>query len=396
MAELVALTMEGGPAFVDAVRRVWDDGDAFTPVDPRLPEAERTAVLAAVGPTAVIGEDGERRRLDPAGYGSTTPSDPLEPGDAVVVATSGTSGHPKAVIHTHDGVTASARAVHRALGVDPATDRWLACLPLAHIGGLAVVMRSLVTGTAVEVHPRFEAGATLDAARRGATLVSLVTRALTRIPAGAFRTIVIGGAAPPPDRPANVVATYGSTETGSGVVYDRHPLDGVDLDVTPEGEIRVRGPMLFRAYRHDPDPFDPDGWFRTGDMGRWGDDGLIEVDGRAGDVIVTGGEKVWPARIETLLAERADVEAAVLIGRPDPEWGHRVVAVVVPTDPAAPPVLDDLREAVADRFGRWAAPKELEIRSALPRSALGKVQRHRLVRADGDVGPDRPQRSARA
>ncbi|MFV0259683.1 MAG: class I adenylate-forming enzyme family protein [Acidimicrobiales bacterium] len=379
MAEVVALTMAGGPAFVDAVRRVWDAGDAFAPIDDRLPPAERAAVLAAVGPVAVIGDDGERRHLDPADYGRTAPPPPLEPGDAVVVVTSGTSGHPKAVIHTHEGVAASARAVHRALGVDEADDRWLACLPLAHIGGLAVVMRSLVTGVPVEVHPRFDAVAALDAARRGATLVSLVTRALTRIPAEAFRAVVIGGAAPPADRPANVIATYGSTETGSGVVYDRRPLDGVDLDVTPDGEIRVRGPMLFRAYRHDPAPFDADGWFRTGDMGRWGEDGLIEVDGRAGDVIVTGGEKVWPARIETFLAERADIDAAVLIGRPDPEWGHRVVAVVVPTDPAAPPTLAAVRDAVADRFGRWAAPKELEVRAELPRTALGKIQRHRLA-----------------
>jgi O-succinylbenzoic acid--CoA ligase len=390
MPSVVALALPGGPAYVDAVRRVWDVGDAIAPLDPRLPPAEGEAVLAALAPSAVIEADGERRSL-PGGA-------PVEDGDALVIATSGTTGRPKAVIHTHRGIEASARATSRALGVDPAHDRWLACLPLAHIGGLSVVLRSLVTGTPVEVHDRFDPRAVVEAAGRGANLVSLVTRALNQVPADAFRTILLGGDAPPPDRPANTVTTYGSTETGSGVLYDRIPLHGVEIDLAAidgsnegrggdEGgdesvggrEIRVRGPMLFRAYRHDPDPFDPGGWFRTGDIGRRGGDGLLLVDGRLGDVIVTGGEKVWPAAVEAHLASRDDVAAAALIGRPDPDWGHRVVAVVVPTDPDRPPALETLRAAVKERFGPWAAPRELELRPVLPRTALGKIRRDLLV-----------------
>lgn len=378
MARLVALALPGGPAYTEAIRRVWDAGDAIAPLDLRLPPAERDRVLAVLAPGAVIEADGEIRSLDGGR--------PVERGDAAVVATSGTTGEPKAVIHTHDSVRASAVATSKALTVDPTADRWLACLPLAHIGGLAVVMRSIVTGTPVEVHDGFDPAATLDAADRGATLVSLVTRALNQVPADRFRTVLIGGAAPPPDRPSNVIATYGMTETGSGIVYDRTPLDDLEIAIDDDGEIHLRGPMLFRAYRHDPDPLD-DGWFATGDLGRWGEDGRLLVDGRRGDVIVTGGEKVWPARIEAFLAERADIAEVALVGRPDPDWGHRVVAVVVPTAGAEPPDLDELRAVVGDRFGRWCAPRELVVAPSLPRTNLGKVRRD-AVRDRLDGGGD--------
>lgn len=371
MAQLVALALRGGPTYVDTIRRVWDDGDAFAPLDPRLPKAEIDRVLTALAPSAVIDDEGERHPR-PGGR-------PVQDGDALVLATSGTTGAPKAVIHTHASIEASAHATSAALGIDPAVDRWVACLPLAHIGGLSVVLRSMVTGTPVEVHDGFTAERVVDAARRGATLVSLVTRALAQIPPELFRTVLIGGAAPPPDRPANVIATYGMSETGSGVVYDRRRIDGIEIDVDDDGAIRLRGPMLFRAYRHDPDPFDADGWFDTGDHGAIDADGSLRVFGRRGDVIVTGGEKVWPAVIEALLARRADVAQVALVGRPHPEWGHEVVAAVVPSDWSAPPTLEKLRQTVKAEFGSWCAPRALELHEALPRTALGKIRRHDIT-----------------
>lgn len=371
MTRLVALALPGGPAYVEAIKRVWADGDAIAPIDLRLPSAERDQVISVLQPSAIIEADGEPRSI-PGGV-------PLERGDAAVVATSGTSGRPKAVIHTHDSIKASAEATSSALTVDPTSDKWLACLPLAHIGGLAVVLRSLVTGTPVEVHAHFDQRLVMAAADQGATLVSLVTRALNQIPASVFRTILIGGAAPPPDRPSNVVATYGMTETGSGVVYDRQPLDGVEIDIDNGGEVRLRGPMLFRAYRHDPEPCTADGWFPTGDLGRWDEDGCLRIDGRKGDVIVTGGEKVWPARIEAVLAQRPDVAQVALIGRPDPDWGHRVVAIVVPTEVTAPPSLDDLRSTTKEAFPPWCAPRELELRTKIPRTSSGKIRRDQLA-----------------
>src|SRR5436309_14612391 len=138
--------------------------------------------------------------------------EPVDDGDAVVVATSGTSGEPKGVVLTHDALRASAVATSARLGVDPTHDRWLACLPLAHVGGLSVITRALATGTPVTVPGGFDAAAVDTAARdEGATLVSLVATALRRIDAGRFRVIVLGGSAPPRQLPDNVVTTYGMT-----------------------------------------------------------------------------------------------------------------------------------------------------------------------------------------
>ncbi len=373
--------MPGGPAYADAIGRVWDAGDAIAPVDDRLPDGEQRRVMAALRPGAVMEADGEIRAL----HGGR----PIEDGDALVIATSGTSGQPKAVIHTHDSIEASAMATSAALSVDPQRDRWLACLPLAHIGGLAVVMRSLVTGTPVEVHHGFDAAAVIDAARRGASLTSLVTRALHQVPAELFRTVLIGGAAPPPDRPANVIATYGMTETGSGVVYETTPLDGLEISIgspdsgtgaaaprtDQQGEIHLRGPMLFRGYRSGPEPLDRHGWFATGDLGSWPDGGRLQVAGRRGDVIKTGGEMVWPEPVERLLLQRPDIDQAAVIGRPDPDWGQRVVAVIVTASGHRRPDLDEIRNAVAAKLPIWAVPKDLEFVDDLPRTSLGKVRR---------------------
>ena len=376
--DLVALDLPGGPACVRAIEETWARGDAIFPIDRRLPKAELARVMEVVAPTAIIEHDGERRAL--------ADGRPTQPGDAAVVATSGTTGNPKGVVHTHASMAASAGATSTALSVDPTTDRWLACLPLAHIGGLAVVMRSIITGTPVEVHDGFSAAAVVDALDRGATLVSLVTKALQQVPAERFRMILVGGAAPPPDRPANVWATYGLTETGSGVIYEKQWLDGLEVRIDEDQEIWLRGPMLLRCYRNvagtatGPTEFDPkdvSGWFATGDLGRWADDGSLVVDGRKGDVIATGGEKVWPERAERVIAAQPGVADVAVVGRPHPEWGHEVVAVVVPS--GAGPQLDQLRDAVRAELPVWYAPRRIELVESLPRTALGKLQRTRLT-----------------
>jgi O-succinylbenzoic acid--CoA ligase len=383
MPELVALDLPGGKGFVDALRAVWDTGDAAAPLDHRLPAPATRALLEVLRPTRIVGPDGAITRL--------ADGEGVEVGDALVVATSGSTGAARGVVLTHDAVAASALATSERLGIDPARHVWLACLPLSHIGGLSVVTRSVVTGTGLLVLPGFEAEAVERLGRSGAaTHVSLVATALRRIEAGIFSRILLGGAAPPGDLPANVVTTYGSTETGSGVVYDGVPLDSVSVaigDGEPgrgrPGEVLVRGPMLLRAYRDGRDPriAGPDGsgdWLATGDGGHLDDRGTLWVDGRLDEVVVTGGEKVWPAAVEGVLAGHPDVAEVAVWKRADPEWGERVVAWVRPADPAAPPSLSALQAAVRRQLPPWAAPKELVVVGELPRTASGKVRRAAL------------------
>jgi O-succinylbenzoic acid--CoA ligase len=373
MRELVAVRAPGSATFVELLQRTWDDGDALLPVDPRLPDPAFHQLIETLAPSVLVDEDGHRTRL--------RGGRPVEHGDALVVATSGSTGAPKGVIHTHTSVLASARASSARLGVDPDHDRWLGCLPVAHVGGLSVITRALLTGTALEVHPRFDPVAVDAAADRGATLISVVPTALARIDATRWRRLVVGGSAPPSDLPDNAVTSYGLTETGSACAYDGSPFDGVELRIADDGEIAVRGDVLLRAYRHDGgdrDPRDADGWFHTADAGRFEADGRLTVLGRLDDAIVTGGEKVWPEAVERVLAEAPGVAEVAVTGRPDPEWGQRVVALIVPADPAEPPLLDALREQVRALLPAYAAPRAVELVTSLPRTSLGKIRRREL------------------
>jgi o-succinylbenzoate---CoA ligase len=410
--ELVALDLPGGRGFVDALQAIWDTGDAAAPLDPRLPVDARLAVLDALKPTRIVSSDGEQHGLD-GGL-------PVSEGDALVVATSGTSQRPRGVVLTHDAIAASARSTSKRLGVDPSTHTWLACLPLAHIGGLAVVTRAILTATPVVVLRSFEAETVEELGRSGrATHVSLVATALHRVDPSVFTCVLLGGSAPPARLPGNVVTTYGMTETGSGVVYDGVPLDDVEIAIREvpaaeidadgprgkygagadaasrgsvsatrqegsrprEGEILVRAPMLLRCYRDGADGrvVGPDGqrsWFATGDAGRLDQRGVLTVSGRLRDVITTGGEKVWPDLVERVLIAHPGVSEVAVWKRADPEWGERVVAWVVPS--GEEPSLEQLREMVTETLAPWAAPKELVIVEDLPRTSAGKVRRRLL------------------
>jgi O-succinylbenzoic acid--CoA ligase len=370
VSALAALDLPAGPAFVDALRAVWDRGDAAFPLDPRLPPAARADALAATRPATVIGPGGEARW-----EGDTEPS---ADGDALVVTTSGSTGRPKAVVLTHAALAAHARAVHERLGVDPARDRWLACLPLAHMGGLGVVVRSLVGGVGLDVVAGPDPTVVAAAPRElGSTLVSLVPTALDRVDAAGYRWIVLGGSSDGARRSSHVVRTYGLTESGGGVVYSHGgPLTGTEVRVV-DGEVQLRGPTLLRCYRDGTDPRTGDGWLATGDLGELVD-GELSVRGRRDEMIVSGGENVWPTAVEAALDRHPGVREAAVVGRADVEWGQRVVALVVPADPAKPPTLDELRDAVRDVLPAAAAPRQLELVERLPRSALGKLRRDSL------------------
>ena len=376
MAELVAIDLTAGQSFIDAVRRAWNHGDAVFPIDRRLPPPARRQLLAVIRPTRIVTVGGTEQ----------LEGDPVQTGDALVIATSGSTGIPKGVVLTHQALEASARATSSRLRVTN-RDHWLACLPLAHIGGFSVMTKALVAGAGLTVLPGFDADAVMAAARAGANLVSLVPTALARIDPAAFRVIVLGGSRPPDDRPANAVVTYGMTETGSGVVYDGVPLDSVQVRIAGDGEVLVRGPMLLRCYRDGSTPLDGDGWLHTNDIGGWSDDGRLRVMGRRGDLIITGGENVWPDAVERELADHPGVGQVSVAGIDDAEWGQRVVAWIVASDPAAPPSLADLRNWSNQRLPSFMAPKQLVVVNELPRTSLGKVSRQHLVDALHSPGP---------
>ena len=361
-----------GPAFVEVLRRLWDEGAAVFPLDLRYPPAVREAVLARVRPTEVWDEEGRR----PLAGG-----EPAAEGDALVLATSGTTAAPKGVVLTSGALHHAGVATSAAVDADPDRDTWLCCSPVAHAGGFGVVNRALRTSTPLVVQGGFDPAAV---AASGATLTALVPIMLARIDPAAFRLIVLGGMGIPVDRPDNTVATYGLTETMGGVVYDRRPLPGVEVRIGGGGVVEVRSPTSLRCYRTEEgehDPKDAEGWLATGDVGEIGSDGLLAVHGRADDVIVTGGEKVWPDAVEAVLRRLPDVAEAAVVGRAEPEWGHQVVAVLELVAGASPPSLDLVRAAVKEVLPPWCAPRAVEVVTALPRTSSGKVRRDAVRRA---------------
>lgn len=370
----MAVSLRPGPDWVDAILAVWADGDAVAPIDSRAPAGYVDRLLTMLAPGALLGVDGERRPLDGGR--------PVEDGDALVMPTSGTSVAAKGVVLTHDAIAFAADSSNAV--IDPDGDaRWLACLPLHHIGGFSVITRALRSGTRPEVHDGFDADRVRLAAAGGCTHTSLVPTTLGRIDPSWFRLILVGGSAIPAGRPENCVATYGMTESCAGVVYDGRPLPGVDLRIADPsadgiGAIELRSPGLFRCYRDGSRPIDADGWFRTTDVGSVDTNGLLSVAGRADDVIITGGENVWPDEVERVLQAHSGVARVAVIGRPDDEWGQRVTAVVIPVDRDSPPSLASLRDFAGGFLPVAAVPRALELVAELPTTSLGKVRRAAL------------------
>ena len=318
------------------------------------------------------------------------PDEPVSPDVAAVVVTSGTSGEPRGVELTWDGLMSSSVAVSFALEVGPG-DKWLCCLPVHRVAGLAILARSWALGTPVEVHPGFDVDAV---ARSEASLVSLVPVMARRlVEAGvdltsAFRRVLLGGGPIPADLPG--VRGYGLTETWGGVVYDGIPLSGADVRLAPasDDEIQVHGSMVMKGYRLAPEetaaaftgtPETGGRWLRTGDVGAFDDDGRLRVVDRLRDLVITGGVNVSPSEVEAVLATHPGVADVAVGGRPDPEWGERVVAYVVPADPSAPPNVDELRDFARDRLSPAKLPREVVSIEAVPRTDGGKPLR-RLLR----------------
>ncbi|MFI0469865.1 o-succinylbenzoate--CoA ligase [Saccharopolyspora sp. 5N102] len=366
-----------------------------------------TRALHGAGPALLpvaAGDAAESRRLVAAladGTPLTAAEDHPDDPTALVIATSGSTGTPKGVLLPASALRASAEATHRRLG---GPGNWLLAMPAHHVAGIQVLVRALLAGTsphAVDTSAGFRPDGFAAAARHvlaadGPHYTALVPTQLSRLlDAGEdglatlckFDAVLLGGAATPPallrraqDSGVQVTTTYGMSETSGGCVYDGRPLDVANVHVDgATGPIRLAGPMLARGYRHQPDaPAFADGWFRTGDLGRWQDDRL-EVLGRADDMIISGGVNVAPLPVERVLTEQPGVREACVLGVPDQEWGQAVVAAVVPADPAAPPAEDALRATVRERLGAAASPKRIAFLSELPLRGPGKPDRRALA-----------------
>ena len=370
----VAIALPPGDAFCIALHAILRLGAVAVPVDLRLGASERARVTE--GTTEVI---------DGAVIGTPAPEARLRDrhdldAPAIVVHTSGTSGRPKAVELTYGNWLWSALGSAVALGLHP-QERWLCALPLTHVGGLSIVLRSAIYGTTAVVHERFETERVLDAlmAPDGPTIVSLVPTTLQRLlDAGlrdppSLRWALLGGA------PATnalqgraaaagvrVAPTYGLTETCSQVTTLGAPLFCTKVRIAADGEVLVSGPTVAGSAA---------AVVATGDLGEWGPDGALRILGRKADTIITGGENVAPAEVEAVLEAHPDVVEAAVHGRAHPEWGEAVVATVV-ADPALHE--DDLRAWCAARLASFKVPKEIAFTAALPRTASGKLVRRGL------------------
>ena len=305
---------------------------------------------------------------------------------ATVMFTSGTTSAPKPVYLTLRNWEANAVGSALALGLDPG-ERWLCVMPLAHVGGLSILLRSTLYATTVILHERFDTQAVLadlmDPAR-AVTLVSLVPTMLARLlDAGLERpprlrwTLLGGGPIPAPllERAAAagvpVAPTYGMTEGCSQIATFGFPLHGVELRLE-QGEVVVRGPNFA------PNTVGDDGWLHTGDLGELDERGRLRIVGRASDTIVSGGENVAPAEVEAALLEHPAVADAGVFSRPDEVWGERVVASVVLRDGRSATAAE-LQEFVAARLARFKVPKEIVFSERLPRTVSGKLLRRQLA-----------------
>jgi len=371
MRKLVGIDIPLSAEFVRALQDIWNAGNCAFPIDQRLVQKQKAQLVDEFFVDEIVTTEG---RSVLGAQGST-----IAENDAVLFTTSGSSGTPKGVIHTHDSLQANADIVAQYFG-DTSQMHWLACLPPSHVGGFGVISRALIWNCQLTTLPQFDAGQVDSLARQGVTHTSLVATALQRINSELFERILLGGAKPPPNLPPNVTTTYGLTETMGGVVYNRTALSGVEISISEEQEILVRGPVLMNRYHQQQlaHPIDFDGWLHTGDLGSMSVDNQLSVTGRRSELIISGGENIWPEAVEAALASHADVSDVCVVGIDDHEWGQRVVAFIVPTKTSQTHSLVEWRDHVAETLPRFMAPRQVVLVDSIPRSALGKPQRQAL------------------
>ena len=403
------MTMRGGREQVVLIHALMKTGSILLPVSPKLSEQERVRALKQCKVSVDLDEPDRltQTEADMPLLGEHDMED-----IHCRILTSGSSGTAHAVGLTYGNHLFSAMGSAYNIGVDP-TDRWLCALPLSHISGLSIVMRSVIYGTAIVLHDRFDIDRVaasfqhpvatggqvgtsnqVSTSGQGVTVVSMVSTMLLRLlDAGADlsapRAILVGGGPVPRialeralDLGANVIQTYGLTETCSQVTTlevseARRKVGSVGRPLLTshlrilDGEILVQGPTV------SSQSLDSDGWLHTGDIGQIDDDGFLYVDGRIDDMIITGGENVVPSEVEEVLVQHPEVLEAAVVGRPDPEWNQAVTAVLVLTGGGSVGI-DELRSHCSSRLASYKVPKRFEIVESLPRTPSGKILRASL------------------
>jgi o-succinylbenzoate---CoA ligase len=387
-----ALTMHPRREEVVLLHALMKLGATALPLSPQLTEAERAAVLGSERPAVDLNDAAEltQTEADLPLLGEHDMDDLC-----CRILTSGTAGEPRPVGLTYGNFLFSAVGSAFNIGVDPG-DRWLCCLPLSHVAGLSIILRSVIYGTTAVLLDGFDTEQVASTLVSGdISLLSLVPTQLIRLlEAGADlsrpRAILIGGGPVPPDaldealgRGATLVQTYGMTETCSQVTTlapddaERkvgsagRPLLTTHVRIEA-GEILVQGPTVA------PGCYEADGWLHTGDLGHIDEEGFLYVNGRRSEVIVTGGENVMPAEVEAVLLAHPSVADAAVVGRPDPEWQEAVCALVVVAD-GKEASDDELRSHCASSLAPFKVPKRVAFVSSLPRTASGKLIRGDLV-----------------
>jgi O-succinylbenzoic acid--CoA ligase len=408
--EPVALVARPSLPSLELVYALISAGVPILFVHARLPASERAALARRAGARALLEPDVTPLSGPASAVAVRAPLAPDLP--LAIIPTSGSSGEPKLVVLSRGAFTASAQASQHNLALS-VEDRWLLCLPLAHVGGLSIVTRGLVTSSAVVTFEPAN-GSLLNSvgelaerlASQAISVVSLVPAVLAALlrerpewrPPSSLRAVLVGGAALSPtllerarERGVPLLTTYGLTEACSQVTTTRvgtvprvegsivssgWALPGIELSLDADSRIRVRGPTLLSHLLDASSPLDEDGWLTTEDRGVLAEDGELFVLGRTGDVIITGGEKVDPLRVEAVLGTLPGVRAAAVFGRPDPTFGHIVAAAIV-ADPDFNEVTSYRR--LYERLASHERPRALVKLDELPVLANGKLNRRALT-----------------
>lgn len=415
---VVAQVPTRAEAIILCLATLWAGG-VYVPLNPAFGTDEAEQLIADADPSVTIrGVDELEALIQTAGAG-TEPVGRGADDPAAIIYTSGTTGRPKGAIVTHGNLVTNAQALCSVWGFTP-DDVTVHALPTFHAHGLFVAVNTaIVAGSSLHFLGRFDTDRVVDAlAGPGTVLMGVPTFYVRLLASDRFTREVadrvrlfISGSAPLTEKTFNefeartgqrILERYGMSETE---MIASNPLDGprvagsvgfplphvevrirtADDPTRPlaqtgePGGIEVRGPNVFAGYwrmpeRHATD-FTADGWFRTGDLGTLDSEGRLRIVGRAKDLIISGGENVYPVEIELVLDQLPGVRESAVVGMPDDDFGELGLAVVVPVDDTHPPNPDELLHALRDRLARFKIPRMCVIAEALPRNALGKVRK---------------------